>query len=117
MAKLWDAETGKVVAVAKGHTEFVRDVHFVGQDRLVSSGKDGAIRVWDAPTGADKRRLEGHAGLVCSLALSPDGKTLASVSRDGQLVLWGFVEGKAQAKIDEGRSASSAWSSSTAGSD
>ena len=100
--RVWDAETGKSLAVARGHTEFVRDVHFFGKDRFVSSGKDGVIRVWDAATGECKRKLAGHSGLVRSLALSPDGKTLASVSRDGNLFLWNFPEGKVIAKVEEG---------------
>ena len=60
------------------------------------------IRVWDAETGESRRKLDGHSGLVRSLVLSPDGKTLASASRDGNLFLWNYADGKLVAKVDEG---------------
>jgi WD40 repeat protein len=77
-------------------------VHFIATDRLVSSGKDGVVRLWDAATGESVSKLEGHTGLVRALALSPDGSTLASVSRDGNLFLWNFADGKVVAKVEEG---------------
>ena len=46
------------------------------------------MRIWDAATGAERTVLHGHGDWVYDLAFSPDGATLASVSRDGTLRLW-----------------------------
>ena len=44
-----------------------------------------------SPTG--ERRLNGHSGMVTSLALSPDGNTLLSGSTDQTLRLWDWRTG------------------------
>ncbi|MCI0680733.1 MAG: hypothetical protein L0Y71_01400, partial [Gemmataceae bacterium] len=69
---------------------------------LVSSGKDGPVRVWDVEKRKLVRTLEGHDGLVRSLALSPDGKWLVTAGRDGKLLVWEFAVGKVRAAMDEG---------------
>jgi WD40 repeat protein len=38
--------------------------------------------------------LEGHTGSVFALAFSPDGKTLASGSKDTTVKLWDLTTGK-----------------------
>src|SRR5262249_25357999 len=46
--------------------------------RLVSSGEDGSLHLWDALTGKQIRSFVGHKGRVNLVAFSPDGRTLAS---------------------------------------
>lgn len=43
--------------------------------------------------GACTQRLEGHRGLVCSIAISPDSNWLASGSGDGTIKLWDIETG------------------------
>ena len=45
-------------------------------------------KFWDVATGENITTLEGHAGIVFSVEFSPDGKTLASGSQDGTVLLW-----------------------------
>ena len=54
---------------------------------LASGTGDGAILWWDLATRAELPTLEGHRGLVYSLAFSPDGTTLASCG-DETIKLW-----------------------------
>jgi WD40 repeat protein len=49
---------------------------------------DHTIRVWDIASGKELRCLRGHTSGVIGLALSPDGKTLASCSHDRTIRLW-----------------------------
>jgi len=37
--------------------------------RLVSSGEDRSVRIWDLATGKQTQVLEGHTGYVCSVDL------------------------------------------------
>ncbi len=54
--------------------------------QLVSGGKN--VFLWDAETGKQLRRLRGHKVDVSELRWSPDGSRLASLSGDGQVILW-----------------------------
>lgn len=61
---------------------------------LASSGYDGAIRLWEAATGKEIRRFEGHVGYVESLAMSPDGRWLVSGGGDRTVRQWKVATGK-----------------------
>ena len=47
-----------------------------------------AIRLWDVDTKSDIGTLYGHSGPIETLQFSHDGKTLASGSSDGTVLLW-----------------------------
>ncbi len=56
--------------------------------RLASGSYDHTVRLWDAETGLELRRLEGHTESVTSVSFSGDGKRLASGSYDKTVRLW-----------------------------
>ena len=59
-----------------------------GESRMVAGGADGSVGAWDAATGRVVRQFTGHRHAVTSLALTPDGKTLATGSADTTVLLW-----------------------------
>ncbi|WP_375258013.1 WD40 repeat domain-containing protein, partial [Citreimonas sp.] len=78
---LW---TGRAPAWLEGHEAAVTTVAWGPDGTLYSGGDDFAVRAWgDAP-----RVLGRHQGKVAALAVSPDGRTLASGSWDGSILLW-----------------------------
>jgi WD40 repeat protein len=55
---------------------------------LASGREDGTVRLWRVANGDLLRILEGHGGLVCSIAFSPRGSLFASGSSDKRVLLW-----------------------------
>ncbi len=49
---------------------------------LAAAGSDRAVRVWEVETGKLVRTVEDHSDWILGLAFSPDGKYLATASRD-----------------------------------
>jgi WD40 repeat protein len=60
---------------------------------LVACSADKAIHVFKA-SGSSIRKLQGHQDWIYSVAVSKDGKTIASGSWDGDVRLWNLADGK-----------------------
>ena len=50
---------------------------------LAGGGSDGIIRLWETESGRLLVTLQGHAGAVRCVALSGDGRLVASSNQDG----------------------------------
>lgn len=55
---------------------------------LGTSGWDGSVRLWEAATGKQVLRLDGHGGDVTQIAFGADSRTLLSCGKDAQAYLW-----------------------------
>ena len=108
---LWDSETGKLrrwlVADDKkgypGAAEFLPD----GRHILVgyrsggtATGKEWTAKLWGVEDGKVVREFGGHTDGVRQLAMSPDGKRLATRDWGKKLRLWEIETGKLQKEID-----------------
>jgi WD40 repeat protein len=51
-------------------------------------------KLWSIPSGTPAGSFTGHTRPISQLSLSPDGRTLATVSDDGTLRLWQFATGR-----------------------
>jgi WD40 repeat protein/transcriptional regulator with XRE-family HTH domain len=119
--KLWEAPSGRLLATLQGHTAGIWSVALSGDGRLLASGsQDGTVKLWEAPrsrlgessvagaaaslpagngrSGGEQGQLlatlQGHTAGIWSVALSGDGRLLASGSQDGTAMLWEVPSGR-----------------------
>lgn len=91
---LWNAKDGKQTAHFDADTAIYRLRFTPDQTRLVATcDTDGAI-VWNLRTHAREYRLSRHQGQLARSAITPDGKTLATLATDGTVRLWHLETGR-----------------------
>ena len=61
--------------------------------------EDFVSNPWENTLLEDKYTLTGHANSVGSIALSPNGKTLASGSYDGEIKIWDLQKRKVKCSL------------------
>ncbi|HST66340.1 MAG TPA: helix-turn-helix domain-containing protein [Mycobacteriales bacterium] len=92
--RVWPALPGPVL---RGFADAVFSVHFTGADRLVTAAgtADNTVRTWDVhdprrpvPVGRPVRGPAADGVFTGAMAVSPDGATIATGSRDGTVRLW-----------------------------
>jgi cytochrome c len=79
---------GTARRVLRFHSSTVTALVAIDGDCFASGGEDARIAIWCGESAAPKTILEGHTAPVTQLAVSPDQKTLASVSFDRTVRLW-----------------------------
>lgn len=99
-AKLWNRKTGELVITLAGHTAAITSATFSPDSRrLVTASRDSDAKIWDisfltpmanqqADVVKELLTIKGHKREITSVEFSPDGRHLATSSRDGRAILW-----------------------------
>jgi WD40 repeat protein len=107
--RVWDAETGEVVAGPFiDQSGSVTSVAFSPDGKRIVSGSYGkTILVWDAGTGeVVVGPFKGHSRVVWSVAFSPDGNWIVSGSGDSTIRVWNAETGEVVAGPFDGHGSS-----------
>ncbi|XP_015599493.1 PH-interacting protein isoform X2 [Cephus cinctus] len=104
--KVWNAKTGELVKVLRGHKDevFVLESHPMDPRVILSAGHDGQLIIWDVlntePIACFQNFIEGQGnGAVFDAKWSPDGTMLAATDSHGHLLMYGFGSGIERLKI------------------
>ncbi|CAN5834353.1 hypothetical protein BH23ACT4_BH23ACT4_07530 [soil metagenome] len=76
---IYDLATGELKGTLEGHQGDVTDIGFTPDGaRVVTSSRDGTVRVWDVESGETIGIYTGHDDSVQDLQISKDGSAVAS---------------------------------------
>ncbi|MDE0297853.1 MAG: hypothetical protein OXN17_04420 [Candidatus Poribacteria bacterium] len=91
---LWAASTKKRVVTLE-HEGYIGAVTFSPDSKMLASantdrfgGTDGAVKLWEVSTRENIATVGGHTERITTIALSPDGNTLAATLRDWTVRFW-----------------------------
>ncbi|MEO6612120.1 MAG: caspase family protein [Chitinophagaceae bacterium] len=88
-AKIWDAQSGSLLADLKGHNGWVYSANYSPDGKnIVTASRDNTAMIWNALTGTLIKILKGHTFYVYNAIYSPNGKMIVTVSLDGTAKLW-----------------------------
>ena len=102
---LWAYASPPLIQPQLGHSRRVDGIAFTRGDRYaVSTSLDGTLRIWDVPSGRELRAVQAETSV---LAVSPDGKTVASGgARNGDMAtvlvvqIWDIPSGSLIATLE-----------------
>ena len=100
--RLWDTDLIERNGVLRGHEQNLYDIAFSPDGtRLATAAWDHTVRFWDvttgqqtgllkhdSTTGGQTAPLKFDSAYVVALAYSPDGRQLATVTRDDRVYIW-----------------------------
>ena len=85
---LWDPTANKELFSTKGNGRIVHIAFMPDGKSLYTGSSDQTIRFYDTATGTEKAKLTGPKYQLYGLALSSDGKQLASCYSSGDVTMW-----------------------------
>ncbi|HEY8142922.1 MAG TPA: protein kinase [Kofleriaceae bacterium] len=87
-ARIFDAETGRLIASLEGHQREVSSARFASDGLAVTSGYDLTVKVWDALTGRELSSFEGHRAWVSWIDIDRASRRIVSSDLGGGIVIW-----------------------------
>jgi WD40 repeat protein len=88
IARIWDAESGRLVVQLFGNSKQLYGIGFRKDGKaVITAGEDGIARIWDITTGQQIDQLKGNMDALISAEYSPDGSQIATVAKDS-VRLW-----------------------------
>ncbi|MEL7357913.1 MAG: AAA-like domain-containing protein [Cyanobacteria bacterium J06560_6] len=101
-AKSFDAKSFNPRADSRFATEQtqISQITFTPDSQLlVSALADGTLSIWDLSSQERLRTLWGHDSALNAVAVSPDGRLIASGGRDRKIILWNLPAILAQDEV------------------
>ncbi|MFP4394569.1 MAG: hypothetical protein ACLFTI_04820 [Anaerolineales bacterium] len=99
-ARIWDAASGKEIAVLAHEGQVNCAVWHPQGNRILTCSEDGAAALWDAATGERQLTFEGHGAPVTSGRWNAAGDRLLTTSMDKTALVWDATTGDVRLTLE-----------------
>jgi len=93
-AVLWDLERYQVVANLDGNVGQVFSARFTASGAIITTGNDGAVRLWDGATGKPRQTYRANSRFFADATLSPDESMVVAGAADGLVRFWDAADAR-----------------------
>ena len=93
----WDLDDGTLTTIATEHHGIIKSIQYIDNGNelaSISRQTDSAVYFLDAESGEVKRRFQRHDLCGGDIAVSPDGRFLATTSDDSSVRFWLLEDGE-----------------------
>lgn len=99
--KIWDVDTGNLVATLANHKRGLWDVSFCQYDKILATcSGDKTIKIWSLDTFTVLKTLEGHTNAVQRATFINKQNQLVSSGADGLVKIWDCATGECVKTLD-----------------
>ena len=100
VARIWNPDSGALVATLEGHEGIIGGAAFDPTGELVvTASEDWTVRVWRIGDERELMTLGGEGGPLRAVAFSRDGRLIAAAGSAGYTYVWEWPSGKLLAKL------------------
>jgi hypothetical protein len=96
--RLWELENGGNIKTINAHGGGVESVRFAKDARLVSTGRDRMVRLWDQ-NGNKQREFEAFGDVALEAVLSYDETKVVAADWAGEIRVWDAKDGRRLANL------------------
>ena len=101
IARIWNAETGKVIVTLAGHTAGISAATFnANGSKVLTCSEDGSIKVWDTDSGKTIGNTQTASDPVIACSFALDG-TIYAATRSGVVERWNWQTGSVEIPFRE----------------
>ncbi len=96
--RLWEMENGGNIRTIAAHGSGVASVRFAKDGRLLTTGRDRFVRIWDQ-NGAKQREFEPFGDLALEAVLAHDESRVFAADWTGEIRVWDAKDGRRLANL------------------
>ena len=100
--RVWNLLTGNETLRLTGETAWIDAIFWPQTNRIISTGANGAVCVWDTRTREKLAQLEGHSGSAHSINLLVSRQMFLTAGHDGTVRFWDWNELREVGRITTG---------------
>lgn len=98
--KFWKSADGSSLRSINAHTGGALAARFTHDGRVVTSGRDNKVQIWDATTGKNVGTMPFTGDLPNQVTFSDDGKKVIGSDWKGQVFVWDAKSGKVLGQLE-----------------